>query len=104
MRAFAMRPDETVGSQVNSGVPQFLNLLNGELLNRETPGLSRLVRGDPAPAEAIESIYLAALSRRPSAEERQWMLDYIDSSDDRRAAYQGILWTLLNSGEFVLNR
>ena len=103
VRAFAMRPDETVGSQVNTGVPQFLKLLNGDLLNRETPGLSRLLKGDPTPAEAIESIYLAALSRRPSAEDRLWMLEYVEGAGDRRAAYQDVLWTLLNSGEFVLN-
>lgn len=102
-RAFAMRPDETVGSQVNTGVPQFLQLLNGDLLNRETPGLARLLRGDPAPAEAIESIYLTALSRRPSSEETRWMLEFVESSGNRGEAYQGVLWTLLNSGEFVLN-
>jgi hypothetical protein len=100
-RAFAMRPDDTVGSQVNTGVPQFLKLLNSELLNQETPGLTRLLRGETN--EAIESIYLAALSRRPTVEERQWMLDYVAEAGDRRAALGGVLWTLLNSGEFVLN-
>jgi Protein of unknown function (DUF1549)/Protein of unknown function (DUF1553) len=103
VRSYAMRPDETVGSEVNTGVPQFLQLLNSELLNQESPGLTRLLRGEPAPADAIESLYLAALSRRPTAEERRWMLDYIAENGDQRAAYGGVLWTLLNSGEFVLN-
>jgi hypothetical protein len=103
VRLFGTRPDENEGSIVNSGVPQFLRLLNGKLLNEETPGLSRLLKGSPPPGDTIDALYLSALSRRPTTEERQWMTGFVAEHDDQRQAYAGVLWTLVNSAEFVLN-
>ena len=103
VRAFAMRPDDTVGSEVNTGLPQFLKLLNGDLLSRESPGQTRLLKGQAEPQEAIDAIYLATLARLPMAEERRWMLDYVAGSESQRDGLGGVLWTLVNSGEFVLN-
>jgi hypothetical protein len=103
VRSFAMRPDDTVGSAVNTGLPQFLKMLNGDLLSRETPGLARLVKGESSPEESIEPIYLAALSRLPTDEERRLMRQFVAAEGNSPAALGGVLWTLLNSGEFVLN-
>jgi hypothetical protein len=100
---FGTRPDETEGSIVNSGVPQFLRLLNGKLLNSESPGLGRLLKGEQSPDEAIDAIYLAALSRRPTADELELMTDFVAAHRDDRDGYAGALWALVNSAEFVLN-
>jgi len=102
VRAFAMRPDDTVGSEVNTGLPQFLKLLNGDLLSRETPGLARLINKSSGP-ETVTSIYLAALCRRPTDEELQLMLEFVGAEGNSREALGGVLWTLVNCGEFVLN-
>ncbi|HZL88806.1 MAG TPA: DUF1549 domain-containing protein [Pirellulaceae bacterium] len=103
VRLFGTRPDETAGSIVNAGVPQFLKLLNGELLNQPTPGLERLLAEDPQPADAIKGLYLSALSRLPTAEELQAMEQYMAGQGDQPQAYGGVLWALVNSAEFVMN-
>jgi hypothetical protein len=100
---FGTRPDETEGSIVNAGVPQFLRLLNGRLLNAESPGLDRLLKGELSRSDAIESLYLAALSRRPTADELELMTDFVADHKDDKDSYAGVLWALVNSAEFVLN-
>jgi hypothetical protein len=103
VRLFGTRTGENEGSIVNSGVPQFLRLLNGKLLNEDTPALDRLLKTRPAPGEAIESLYLTALARRPTAAESRRMTDFVAGHDDEREAYADILWALVNSAEFALN-
>jgi hypothetical protein len=66
--------------------------------------------------ERIETLYLAALSRRPSPKELSKLIAYVDGGgtdadkpatpgDDQRyaRALADVFWALLNSGEFVLN-
>jgi hypothetical protein len=77
--------------------------LNGKLLNEETPALVLLLMTDWTPAEAVESLYLTALSRRPTAAESRRMTDFVAGHDDEREAYADILWALVNSAEFALN-
>jgi hypothetical protein len=56
------------------------------------------------PAEAIERIYLTALSRRPTAEEKKTLSEYVSKNNTRATAYGDILWAVLNSSEFTLVR
>ena len=44
------------------------------------------------------------MSRRPSAEEVKALSGYLDRRTDAREGYRGVLWILLNSSEFMLNR
>jgi len=58
-------------------------------------------RPDPA---IIDELYLVTLSRFPTAAERRLMLEaFAASPDNRRDAVEDILWTLLNSKEFLYN-
>jgi hypothetical protein len=71
------------GQRVNTGLPQFLKLLNGDVLHRESP--DRPAKGGPEPAEAMV-IYLAVLTR-PTAE---GALDARLSPGKRRAGLAGV--------------
>jgi hypothetical protein len=55
----------------------------------------------------IELLFLAALSRRPDANEQQTITAYLatanSNSYNERAALADVFWALLNSAEFVLN-
>jgi hypothetical protein len=51
----------------------------------------------------IESLYLATLTRRPTAEEKQLMETYLAKRSNAEQGYAGVLWILLNSGEFIMN-
>jgi len=86
-----------------AGIPQALRLMNSPIANN--PGVARRVVGAGAkPDEAIESIYLAALARRPSAEERTMLLEYIAGASSPAMGYSDILWVVLNGSEFTLVR
>jgi hypothetical protein len=51
--------------------------------------------------KAIEKLYLATLSRRPTAAEMARLGEYVTAHT--ADAYGDILWALLNSSEFGLN-
>jgi hypothetical protein len=100
-------------AEFRSGVPQALMLMNGKLTadatDLETSRTLRAVVDAPflPPEQKIEALYLAAFTRLPRPEEREFMLNHINSQPDeaaRRLAYGEIFWGLLNSPEFVLSR
>jgi hypothetical protein len=86
------------------GIPQFLRRMNGEAFNAPAPVVDRLVRSGAGADEAVEALYLTALSRRPTARERELMGKFLASRPTPAEGYAGVLWVLLNSGEFALNR
>jgi hypothetical protein len=86
-----------------AGIPQALRLMNSNIANN--PAALRQVLGSTTrPDEAIEKIYLTVYSRRPTAEEKKTMLDYVEKVGNHNTAYGDILWASLNSSEFTLVR
>jgi hypothetical protein len=84
------------------GIPQALRLMNSPIAS--SPAAVRAVTGGASkPEEAIERIYLAALSRRPTAEETKNLIAHVDRVGGP-TAYGDILWAVLNSSEFTLVR
>ena len=63
--------------------------------------LSELLAQEMEPAEILQTLYRRALSREPAAETAESLLSYVASSDSPRSAWEDILWTLLNSQEFI---
>jgi hypothetical protein len=57
-----------------------------------------------APEKGVEKLYLATLARRPTADETRKMTEFVQKHQDPRSAYGDVLWVLLNSSEFALNR
>ncbi len=51
----------------------------------------------------IEELYLSSLSRLPSSDELTASTKYLDGETDKRQAIEDLLWTLLNSKEFMFN-
>jgi hypothetical protein len=86
-----------------AGIPQALRLMNAPLTNN--PAIVRnLIGSASSPVMAIEQMYLATLSRRPSAEELNDLTAYVQMSGAPLNAYSDILWALLNSSEFTMVR
>jgi hypothetical protein len=100
---FFRRQDDAGPGEYGQGIPQLLWLLNGPALNTEAPLVDRLCDSGAGRAEAVEALYLAALARRPSAEELKVMSGYLGRRE-ARAGYAGVLWMLLNGAEFAVNR
>ena len=88
-----------------ANLAQSLHLLNSQDVQGRlqdgaglAAGLSR-DGGDEAGAVA-ESLYLRALSRRPTSAERQAVVEHVAGSDDLRQAWEDVLWALVNTKEF----
>lgn len=98
-------------SEPETSVQQALTLLNGRFISWatdpekcptliaaiQTPGMSLTQR--------IETLYLATLSRKPSAEELDHLERYVRRAKSSREADRlaDIFWTVLNSAEFHMN-
>jgi hypothetical protein len=99
---FLAGADSTSPIDYEAGIPQALRLMNSPIAN--SPAAVRAITGATSkPEEAIERIYLAALSRRPTAEETKNLTAYINRVG-APTAYGDILWAVLNSSEFTLVR
>ena len=89
-------------------IAQALHLLNapeiaGKIEHRR--GRAHLLADSTlTPAKIIDELYLSTLSRYPTKKEKTLMLQaFSDASSDRSAATEDVLWSLLNSREFVFN-
>jgi hypothetical protein len=85
---------------------QAFQLINGEAVRRklEAPDnrIGRLLGSGAGDDSILEELYLAALSRFPSASERAGIVAHVGSAADRRRAWEDIAWALVNSKEFLL--
>jgi hypothetical protein len=98
------RPSEGADpSEYPAGIPQVLRLMNSEWLAKTSAFVSRTVQADQPPARHIERLFLATLSRRPTAAESRRLEKYLQTSNNPAKGYGDILWALLNSSEFTLN-
>ena len=89
-------------------IVQALHLMNSTRLQSqlvsENGRVARLAASDLPPQAVIEELYLACFSRLPEPVETEAALRAFTLPDsDRRTAIEDILWSLLNSAEFVFN-
>ncbi len=89
-------------TEYQAGIPQALRLMNAPVLNNAI-ATSPLVRpGKPVP-QAVQDLYLATVSRRPTPYELQRAVAYIGRQPNPRQGLSDVLWALLNSSEFSMN-
>jgi hypothetical protein len=86
------------------GIPQALKLMNAAQLNSNLPATQHLVGLDRT--QAIEQLYLTTLARKPTLAETKLMTDFLARRKNATPVqgYSDVLWTLINSAEFVSNR
>ncbi len=91
---------------------QALAMMNGDFIDNATSvddsQTLRAIAEFPGMSDEqkLETLFLAALSRRPSANEQRRFGEYLSSggaAKNSRAALSDIFWALLNSSEFLLN-
>jgi hypothetical protein len=90
------------------GLAQAIQLLSGEMLQEMLADpenrIGRLLRDGKTDAEIIESLYLSALCRGPTAEESKKLSIFVSRAKYRREALEDVVWGLVNSKEFLLRR
>jgi hypothetical protein len=104
LREFGQSDRETIeNSNRDPAVTQVLRLMNGfvdsTIGNDPNSVMTRNTLMADNETEAIEAVFLTMLSRKPtSAEKKVWIKDF---KRDPRNAYTDLVWTLINSNEFI---
>jgi hypothetical protein len=101
----SVRRDEVAGS-----IAQALWLMNAGPVNRALRGhsadtlLGRLLHETSDDKMVLIELYLRALAREARADEIATCQQHIAATSDRSAAFEDILWALVNSTEFLHRR
>jgi hypothetical protein len=84
---------------------QALHTLNSDILAAKIGSpqgrIGRLLAAKKPAEEIINDLYLAALCRRPTAEERTACRKLLGETSDAKAFYEDLLWSLVNSKHFL---
>jgi hypothetical protein len=92
-----------------ANLAQALHMLNSDEVQNKVArpaGRADVLAKDKRPdAEKVEELFLWAFARKPTDEQRDKALAHIGANAmSKKAAYENILWALLNTKEFIFNR
>ncbi len=99
----------TAQDEITGDVPQALFMMNSSIINNllgtnRNTKLAQIAREFPKNKDAIQELYLLTLSREPSQPEMKICQEYFQSTDNRNEALEDLMWSLLNSSEFITKR
>jgi hypothetical protein len=69
-----------------------------------TGRLAQILKDQADDQGRIDELYLWTVCRLPSAAERRLCLAHVQNSPSREKGLEGVMWGLINSSEFALNR
>ncbi|MFN3651138.1 MAG: DUF1553 domain-containing protein [Armatimonadota bacterium] len=106
LRTFGQSNREQGDRQPEGSILQAMALMNSPFVTRRVKAegesrVARLVRSEMSNPEVVEALYLAVLSRPPTAAEKQVAVSWLET--DRREGAEDLAWTLLNKLDFVFN-
>jgi hypothetical protein len=91
-----------------ASLSQTLYLFNDEKLiakiHDDKGRVKNLVETMADDAKLLDELFLWALTRFPTAAERDRCLKHIATAESRLEGYQDVVWSLLNRQEFIINR
>ena len=107
-QAFKENPS-TPAQEVQGTIPQALVLMNSALVHAYTSASGKTLLADllakgQTDTEIVAALYEKVLARKPSAEERATCDRFMKSVGNRTEALEDVLWTLVNSTEFLLKK
>jgi len=99
----------TARADVGGDIPQSLFMMNSTLINQlvSTRGngpLANLVRRYESDEDALRELYVLVFSREPTRNELTICKDYLYEVSQRNEAFEDIMWSLVNSSEFITKR
>lgn len=106
------RPESTTACECErsqeANLSQSLHLLNSEEIQSKLAGeqgrAAQLAADEKRPdEEKIRELYSIAFSRDPDDRELKATLSYVAGKENRREAFEDVLWSLINSKEFLFN-
>ena len=82
-----------------------IQFFNGSLISQKLRDpnnrFRRLLAAGQPPEAILEELYLAAVCRTPTPQEREAALAHLASKDDPASAFEDITWAILNTNEFL---
>jgi hypothetical protein len=109
LTTFGRAPRDTVcacEAKTEPTLSQALHMLNGTSVhNKIQQGgvVKELLAAGKTPPQAIESLYIRCLSRRPEPAEMERLMAVVTSAENPQAGLEDVFWAILNSREFVFN-
>lgn len=105
------RPQRVSGCEcersTSATLAQVLLLANSdEIENKLADDKGRVAesaKSDRPIPEQIAELYVTAYSRQPSESQLSKAVDFVETQEDKRKALEDVLWTILNSKEFMFN-
>ncbi len=89
----------------DGNLAQALQLINGPTVNEKVRGannrLGKLLTAKAKDEDILTDLYYAALGRAPFADEKQIALDHVNKREDKRKAWEDLVWALINTREFL---
>jgi len=99
---FLAGADEASTTDYEAGIPQALKLMNSKM--SAPASLKTMAKSGTKTSDMLDTMFLATLSRRPSANEVKQLTEYVSKSSTPTEAYSDVFWALLNSSEFTMVR
>jgi hypothetical protein len=109
LTTFGRSPRETACAaevRMEPTLSQALHLINGDTIRDKISSggmIGRMLTAKRSPEEVLHTLYIRALSREPTPNERARLLALLDGDKNRNAVLEDIFWALLNSREFAFN-
>jgi hypothetical protein len=102
------RRDTVCAAEVSTdpSLSQALHMLNGSTVGgkiAEGGLIGRWLAAGKTPEQIIESIYVRALTRMPTADERARLLAVVQQAESPEQGLLDVFWAVLNAREFVFN-
>ena len=107
-QAFKENPS-TPMSELQGTIPQALLLMNSALVHAYTSSqgktlLADLLANGKTDEQIVAALYERVLARKPTAEEQATCQRFIRKVGARTEALEDVLWTLVNSTEFLIKK
>jgi hypothetical protein len=86
-------------------LPQKLYLMTDPAVQAKIQSgrLQKLLASKKSDDEVLDELFLATVSRHPTAADREHFATYLQGHKDRRGAWADCVWALINTREFILN-
>jgi hypothetical protein len=108
--AFGFDPSADQGN-VNRTMQQAMLLMNNKQIQAQIDAspssgtmLAKIVAAEPDDASAVTKLYQQVLARKPTPKEIDIAKEHLTATGDRKTGYEDLLWSMVNSAEFLSRR